>query len=116
MFVTSKTNGRKNCVRCQHQKTGAHALPPAAERSSGATTMTTYDWRAGTSIWLMQKRATSTAGRARVNAEHRRNIRLNCRPRSSYARAREQRNALAAAELAVGIRVRREAARLTVNV
>src|ERR1035437_8397214 len=35
--------------------------PAAAERSSGATIAIVYDWRVGTSIWLMLKRTRSTA-------------------------------------------------------
>ena len=35
--------------------------PAAAERSSGSTTASTYDWRVGTSIWLRTKRASRTA-------------------------------------------------------
>ena len=34
--------------------------PEAADLSSGATTAMVYDWRAGTSIWEMLKRARST--------------------------------------------------------
>ena len=34
-------------------------IPAAAARSSGLTTAITYDWRVGTSIWLMLKRRSS---------------------------------------------------------
>src|SRR4051794_6581967 len=36
-------------------------MPPAALRSSGSTTVATYVCRAGTSIWLIAKRSSSTA-------------------------------------------------------
>ena len=35
-------------------------MPPAALRSSLATSVATYAWRAGTSICEMEKRSTST--------------------------------------------------------
>ena len=35
--------------------------PAAADRSSGSTTAIVYDWRVGTSIWLMLNRMSSTS-------------------------------------------------------